>query len=91
MFAAVQHGTDDGRPYGVVIERPPAGHHAFPADPARCALAMWCLILGVTGLFLHCLSDHSALGRYLCDSSYFLHIDTTASGNGAHIDCTTRR
>jgi glucan biosynthesis protein C len=38
------------------------------------ALAMWCLILGLTGLFLRYLADHSALRRYLCDSSYFLYI-----------------
>jgi hypothetical protein len=35
---------------------------------------MWCLILGITGLFLRYLSGHSPLGRYLCDSSYFLYI-----------------
>ena len=35
---------------------------------------MWLLILGVAGLFLRYLSGHSALGRYLCDSSYFLYI-----------------
>ena len=35
---------------------------------------MWCLILGITGLFLRHLSSHSPLGRYLCDSSYFLYI-----------------
>jgi glucan biosynthesis protein C len=38
------------------------------------ALAMWLLILGVAGLFLRYLSDHSAYRRYLCDSSYFLYI-----------------
>ncbi len=38
------------------------------------ALDMWLLILGVTGLFLRYLSDHSPLRRYLCDSSYFLYI-----------------
>jgi glucan biosynthesis protein C len=38
------------------------------------ALAMWLLILGVTGLFLRYLSGYSALRRYLCDSSYFLYI-----------------
>jgi glucans biosynthesis protein C len=41
---------------------------------AAHALAMWCLILGTTGLFLRYLSGHSALRRYLCDSSYFLYI-----------------
>jgi hypothetical protein len=38
------------------------------------SLDMWLLILGVTGLFLRYLSDHSPLRRYLCDSSYFLYI-----------------
>ncbi|HZQ00049.1 MAG TPA: acyltransferase family protein [Reyranella sp.] len=38
------------------------------------SLDMWLLILGVTGLFLRYLSDHSPLKRYLCDSSYFLYI-----------------
>jgi peptidoglycan/LPS O-acetylase OafA/YrhL len=47
---------------------------AFYATRAVCALAMWCLILGITGLFLRYLSGHSALRRYLCDSSYFLYI-----------------
>ena len=47
---------------------------AFHAMRAVLALAMWCLILGVTGLFLRYLSGHSPLGRYLCDSSYFLYI-----------------
>jgi glucans biosynthesis protein C len=47
---------------------------AFYATRAVHALAMWCLILGTTGLFLRYLSGHSPLGRYLCDSSYFLYI-----------------
>jgi len=47
---------------------------AFYALRAAHALAMWCLILGTTGLFLRYLSGHSALRRYLCDSSYFLYI-----------------
>ena len=47
---------------------------AFYAMRAVHALAMWCLILGITGLFLRYLSGHSPLGRYLCDSSYFLYI-----------------
>src|SRR5262249_32296251 len=54
----------------------------LPADPAvrfyviRAvhALDMWLLILGVAGLFLRHLGDHSAYRRYLCDSSYFLYI-----------------
>ena len=52
----------------------PRGGVAFHALRAAHALAMWCLILGVTGLFLRYLSGHSALRRYLCDSSYFLYI-----------------
>ena len=47
---------------------------AFYAMRAVLALAMWCVILGITGLFLRYLSGHGPLGRYLCDSSYFLYI-----------------
>jgi glucans biosynthesis protein C len=47
---------------------------AFYVMRAVHALAMWLLILGVTGLFLRYLSGYSALRRYLCDSSYFLYI-----------------
>jgi peptidoglycan/LPS O-acetylase OafA/YrhL len=54
----------------------------LPLDPAvkfyviRAvhSLDMWLLILGVAGLFLRYLGDHSAYRRYLCDSSYFLYI-----------------
>jgi acyltransferase-like protein len=46
----------------------------FYAARAAHALAMWCLIFGVTGLFLRYLANYSALRRYLCDSSYFLYI-----------------
>jgi glucan biosynthesis protein C len=46
----------------------------FYAARAAHALAMWCLIFGITGLFLRYLGGHSALRRYLCDSSYFLYI-----------------
>jgi glucan biosynthesis protein C len=54
----------------------------LPIDPAvkfyviRAvhAVDMWLLILGVAGLFLRYLGDHSAWRRYLCDSSYFLYI-----------------
>jgi hypothetical protein len=54
----------------------------LPLDPAVVSLivravhsvAMWLLILGVAGLFLRYLGDHSAYRRYLCDSSYFLYI-----------------
>ena len=38
------------------------------------SIDMWLLILGVAGLFLRYLADHSAYRRYLCDSSYFLYI-----------------
>jgi glucan biosynthesis protein C len=41
---------------------------------AAHSVAMWLLILGVTGLFLRYLSGHSPAMRYLCDSSYFLYI-----------------
>jgi glucans biosynthesis protein C len=37
-------------------------------------VALWLLIFAVTGLFLRYLGGHSALGRYLCDSSYFLYL-----------------
>ena len=47
---------------------------AFYAMRAMHALAMWCLILGITGLFLRYLSGYSALRHYLCDSSYFLYV-----------------
>ncbi|MBS0523787.1 MAG: acyltransferase family protein [Proteobacteria bacterium] len=56
--------------------------YALPVDPAikfyviRAvhSVDMWLLILGVAGLFLRYLGDHSAWRRYLCDSSYFLYI-----------------
>ena len=38
------------------------------------SVALWLLIFAVTGLFLRYLGGHSALGRYLCDSSYFLYL-----------------
>jgi peptidoglycan/LPS O-acetylase OafA/YrhL len=41
---------------------------------AILALAMWCLIFGITGLFLRYFSGHSPLWRYLCDSSYFIYL-----------------
>jgi len=47
---------------------------AFYLIRALHALAMWLLILGVTGLFLRYLGGHSVYRRYLCDSSYFLYI-----------------
>jgi glucans biosynthesis protein C len=56
--------------------------YAFPIDRevkfylirAIHSLAMWFLILGVTGLFLRFFSGHSPTWRYYCDSSYFLYI-----------------
>jgi hypothetical protein len=56
--------------------------YVLPVDPAikfyviRAvhSVDMWLLILGVAGLFLRYLGDHSAYRRYLCDSSYFLYI-----------------
>lgn len=47
---------------------------AFYLIRALHALAMWLLILGVTGLFVRYLGGHSVYRRYLCDSSYFLYI-----------------
>lgn len=47
---------------------------AFFALRIVYALAMWGAILGITGLFVRYLGGHSALRRYLCDSSYFLYI-----------------
>ena len=38
------------------------------------SLALWFLVFAFTGLFLRYLGGHSALGRYLCDSSYFLYL-----------------
>lgn len=38
------------------------------------ALAMWCLIFGIIGLFLRYGSSESPLWRYLCDSSYFIYL-----------------
>ena len=47
---------------------------AFYVARAVHSVALWLLIFAVTGLFLRYLSGHSALGRYLCDSSYFLYL-----------------
>jgi len=47
---------------------------AFYLIRAVHCVAMWLLILGVTGLFLRFFSGHSPLWRYCCDSSYFLYI-----------------
>jgi glucan biosynthesis protein C len=58
----------------VLIYSIPDRGGAFYASRALHALAMWGFIFGITGLFLRYLSGHSPLGRYLCDSSYFLYI-----------------
>ena len=47
---------------------------AFYLMRALHSVALWLLIFAVTGLFLRYLGRHSALGRYLCDSSYFLYL-----------------
>jgi len=57
----------------LIFSIPPRGA-GFYVLRAVLALAMWCLILGITGLFLRYFSGHSPLWRYLCDSSYFIYI-----------------
>jgi len=47
---------------------------AFYVARALHSVALWLLIFSVTGLFLRYLGGHSALRRYLCDSSYFLYL-----------------
>jgi glucans biosynthesis protein C len=47
---------------------------AFYVVRALHSVALWLLIFSVTGLFLRYLAGHSALRRYLCDSSYFLYL-----------------
>jgi len=69
---------------GLAVVASVAYRYSFdlPVDPAvkfyviRAvhSIDMWLLILGVAGLFLRYLGDHSAYRRYLCDSSYFLYI-----------------
>jgi len=49
-------------------------HVSFYVGRAGHSLALWLFIFGITGLFLRYLGGHSALWRYLCDSSYFLFI-----------------
>jgi len=60
--------------YVVLIYSIPHGDSGFYILRAVLALAMWCLIFGITGLFLRYFSGHSPLWRYLCDSSYFIYI-----------------
>ena len=52
----------------------PRGPESFQLFRVVLALAMWCLIFGITGLFLRYFSGHSPLWRYLCDSSYFIYL-----------------
>ena len=56
--------------FGLPIDR----EVAFYLMRALHSVALWLLIFAVTGLFLRYLGRHSALGRYLCDSSYFLYL-----------------
>jgi glucans biosynthesis protein C len=56
--------------FGLPIDR----EIAFYLMRALHSVALWLLIFAVTGLFLRYLGGHSALGRYLCDSSYFLYL-----------------
>ncbi len=60
--------------YVVLIYSIPLGGTRFYVLRAVLALAMWCLIFGITGLFLRYFSGHSPLWRYLCDSSYFIYL-----------------
>src|SRR5476649_953134 len=60
--------------YVVLIYSIPPGDVRFYVLRAVLALAMWCLIFGITGLFLRYFSGHSPLWRYLCDSSYFIYL-----------------
>ena len=53
------------------LPRTPTTFHLFRAV---LALGMWCMIFGITGLFLRYFSGHSPLWRYLCDSSYFIYL-----------------
>src|SRR5262249_20824016 len=50
----------------------PRGWNFYAARAAH-ALAMWCLIFGITGLFLRYLADHSALRRSPCVPSSSLY------------------
>ncbi len=60
--------------YVALIYSIPPGDLRFYGLRAVLALAMWCLIFGITGLFLRYFSGHSPLWRYLCDSSYFIYL-----------------
>jgi glucans biosynthesis protein C len=60
--------------YIVLVFWMPRGPASFHLFRVVLALAMWCLIFGITGLFLRYFSGHSPLWRYLCDSSYFIYL-----------------
>ena len=47
---------------------------AFYEKRVVLALGMWCMVFGITGLYLRYFSGHSPLWRYLCDSSYFIYL-----------------
>ena len=63
-----------GVAYVVLLLSLPRTGETFHLFRAVLALAMWCLIFGITGLFLRYFSGHSPLWRYLCDSSYFIYL-----------------
>jgi glucan biosynthesis protein C len=49
------------------------------------ALAVWCFIFGITGLFLRYFSGHSKTMRFISDASYWfylIHLPLTALGAG---------
>lgn len=60
--------------YAIAVYGFASGQAAFFVSRALHSLALWCLILGVTGLFLRYLGAPSRALRYLCDSSYFLYL-----------------
>lgn len=60
--------------YTIAVYGFASGEAAFFVSRALHSLALWCLILGVTGLFLRYLGRPSRTLRYLCDASYFLYL-----------------
>jgi peptidoglycan/LPS O-acetylase OafA/YrhL len=49
------------------------------------ALAVWCFVLGITGLFVRYFSHHSATMRFVSDAAYWfylIHLPLTALGAG---------
>ncbi|HTR83608.1 MAG TPA: acyltransferase family protein [Reyranella sp.] len=63
-----------GLTYVALLIWAPRTGMTFHLFRAVLAVAMWCLIFGITGLFLRYGSGHSPLWRYLCDSSYFIYL-----------------